>query len=402
MPIFTYTAKDKAGNIQKGDLNASSRNEAAEIISSKDFIPVSIVEKKVNPLFSVLQNFSYIPRVEKVIFFRQLATLINAGISLMQSLTTLQKETTNKKMKAIVTELVRDVEGGSSFYLSLKKHEKVFGPIFVSMINAGEIGGTLDKTLELVADQIEKDHEISAKIKSAMTYPTVIVVAMFGAVFFMMTSVIPELGKMFKEMNAELPMSTKILITVSNAMASYGFFIIILLIGLAAGIRYIIKNVQFVRKRFHFMVLHIPVLGKTVKKINIIRFTRTLGSLLDSGIPIVETLEIIADATQNLIFKEDIVKFKEEVKDGITLSKSMESSKNFPVLINQMLAIGEESGTLSEICAKLSSFFEKDVDNIIKNLTSLLEPLLMLLIGSAIGFIMISIIKPIYELTSMI
>lgn len=399
---FLYTARSKKGEIERGEIHASSKREAAETLNKKNLTPISfkqLSERRIS--IDAINSLAPVPRIEKVIFSRQLSTLINAGVPLVQSLGILEKQTKNAKFKKILSGLVHDVEGGSSFSEALKKHPNTFSDVFVNLVHAGEVGGILDQTMERLADQIEKDHEITAKIKGAMMYPAVISIAMIGAVILMMVSVIPQLAEMFDEMNAALPTSTKLLIAISEALTTYGVITFSLFAATVLTIRYVIKKVYKVRKKFHFLILHTPVLGRTTRKINIARFARTFGTLMASGISIVETLTIVSGTTSNIYYKEEITKIAKKVKDGIPLGDIMEDSKNFPVLVSQMISIGEETGKLSEILIKVSEFYEKEVDNIIKNITALLEPFMMLAIGGMIGFVMVSIIKPIYELTNM-
>ena len=399
---FTYTVRTKKGEVEKGEMEASSKDEAANLLGQKNLTPIAIIKHSgLNISLSSINALAPVPRVEKVVFSRQLSTLVNAGVPLVQSLGILEKQTSNPKMKSTVGEVLHDVEGGSSLSEALKKHPKTFNAVFVNLVHAGEVGGVLDQTLERLADQIEKDHEIVSKVRGAMMYPAVITVAMVAAVLFMMVSIIPQLADMFEEMNAQLPMSTKILIAVSKALTTYGIITFSVIIASVFLFRYSVKKIYGVRKKFHFFLLHIPVLGKMTKKINITRFTRTLGTLMASGISVIEALNIVADATSNTLFKEEIKEAAKKVKDGVPISASLDKSKNFPALVSQMIAVGEETGTLSDILLKISSFYDKEIDNTIKNLTSLLEPLLMILIGGMIGFVMVSIIKPIYQLTNM-
>lgn len=399
---FLYTVRNKKGEVEKGRIEASSKNEAADSLGRKNLTPISLIQLS-ESRFSVasINALAPIPRVEKVIFSRQLSTLINAGIPLSQSLSILEKQTANAKMKGILGELIKDVQGGSSLSEALKKHPKAFNSIFVNLVHAGEVGGILDETMERLADQIEKDHEIVSKIRGALMYPAVIMVSMVGAVLFMMVSIIPQLAAMFKEMNADLPLTTRILISISKAITTYGLFTFTGVVLFIILTRYIIKKYYKIRRGLHSFLLHLPILGKASKKLNIARFARTFGVLLASGISIIETLNIVSEATSNILFKEEIKETAKKVKDGTPIAQTIEGSKNFPILVSQMISVGEETGTLSDILLKIADFYEKEMDNMIKNLTSLLEPLMMLMIGSMIGFIMISIIKPIYQLTNM-
>jgi len=298
--------------------------------------------------------------------------------------------------------MTKDIEGGATLSSALSKHPKVFSNIYVNMVKAGETGGILDQVLERLANQLEKDHEIKSKIRGAMVYPCVILVAMIGAVILLLITVIPQLSSLFAEFGGNLPLSTRILVFTSKAITTYGIFTFTGLGGLIYFFRYCVKKVPKIRKGFHKIILKIPVVGKLVTKVNLSRFSRTFGSLLDSGIGVIESLEMIADSLENSIFKEETLNIAQSIKNGSSIGDSITQCKHFPIIISQMVSVGEETGKVSEMLEKIAGFQEKEVNNIVKNLSSLIEPIMMIILGVIIGFIVYSIIVPIYQLTDMI
>lgn len=400
MSNFNYTVKDKRGHISSGVLESGDRDQVAKILFDQGLTPIKIVEeKKYSPM--KLLKFSTIPSSEKVLFAEELSTLINAGVPIAQSLMIMEKQTKNERLKEAIQGLAKDVEGGLSLSISIEKYPNIFSPIFVNMIRSGEVGGTLDEALNRLAEQLNKDHELSAKIKGAMTYPAVIMVGMIGAIIYLMLTIVPQLQSMFTELGGELPASTKSLIFISDALTKYGLITLFLVIIIILGIRWSIKNILPLRRFLHKMFITLPPLNNLVIKINVAHFARTLGSLLASGVGIVESLEIVANTTSNLIFKEAIEKTSEKVKNGVPIAEILKNYKVFPQLVPQMISVGEETGSLDTILAKIANFYEREVDDITRNLSTLLEPVMMLFIGLLVGYVIISIITPIYSMTNM-
>jgi len=402
MATFRYTAKDKDNKVSTGNIDGNSRDDAVLELQNKGLTPVTITNVTKRSLRDIVSGFSTISTAEKVLFSTELSTLVNAGVPISQSLTILEKQTKNARFKKVIGELAKDVDGGLTLSAALEKHPRVFSPLFTSMVKSGEIGGTLDESLNRLAEQMNKDRELNSKIRGAMIYPSVIFVAMVGALIYMLVTIIPKLQSMFDELGGKLPLSTQSLVFISKLFTNYGLLTLIVTVAVVFGYRYAEKNIIPFRRFVHMTILKIPVIGNLAIKINIARITRTLGSLISSGVSVDESLNIIGDSTQNLLFKEAILKSSEKVKNGSTIADTLKTYKIFPILVPQMIAVGEETGSLDTILGKIADFYDSEVDNITKNLTVLLEPMIMIIIGIMVGYVIIAIITPIYTMTDLI
>lgn len=401
MNKFTYTVKDKNGHFSNGLIEGENRDQVAKILLEQGLTPVKIEgEFKANPI-KKFSTYTTIKAADKVLFAEELSTLINAGVPIAQSLTIIEKQIKNPRLKAAVQSLVKDVESGNALSNALEKHPDIFSQIFVNMTRAGEISGTLDDALNKLAIQLNKDHELVAKIKGAMTYPLVILVGMIGAVIYLMLTIIPQLQSMFDELGGNLPASTKSLIFLSKALTNYGIITFTLVAAFIFAFRYVEKHFIPFRRFMHKMFITLPPLNNLIIKMNVAQFARTLSSLLGSGVSVVESLEIVAKSTQNLLFREAIEKTAEKVKNGVNIAEVLKTYKIFPILVPQMISVGEETGSVDAILNKIADFYEREVDNITKNLSTLLEPLMMIIIGILVGYVIVSIITPIYSMTNM-
>lgn len=402
MQTFSYTVRNKEQVVLYGNIEGSSRDDVVKTLLDQGLTPINLTETTKTSLASMMAQVSTIPIAEKVLFSQELSTLVNAGVPISQSLGILEKQTKNVRFKNTIEELAKDVDGGLTLSGALEKHPKIFSKLFTSMVKSGEIGGTLDEALTRLAEQMNKDRELSSKIRGAMIYPSVIFVGMVGALIFMMVTIVPKLQSMFDELGGKLPASTRSLIFLSKAFTTYGFLTAGIFAGVFLGFRYLEKNVMPFRRLIHRLLLKLPVIGNLITKINVARITRTLGSLVSSGVGVVEALDIVAEATQNLLFKEAIEKASEKVKNGSTIAETLKAYKVFPILVPQMVAVGEETGSLDVILKKVADFYDTDVANITGNLTTLLEPVIMIVIGIMVGYVIVSIITPIYTMTDMI
>lgn len=402
MATFSYTVRDKEQKIMTGNVEGPSKDDVVKSLLDKGLTPVTITETTKASFATMLTRVSTIPVAEKVLFSQELSTLVNAGVPISQSLGILEKQTKNARFKATIEELAKDVDGGLTLSGALEKHPKVFSQLFISMVKSGEIGGTLDEALTRLAEQMNKDRELNSKIRGAMIYPTVIFIGMVGALIFMMVTIVPKLQSMFDELGGELPATTKSLVFMSEAFTTYGLVTASIFAIVFFGFRYTEKNVMPFRRLMHQLILKIPVVGVLSTKINVARSTRTLGSLVSSGVGVVEALDIVAESTPNLLFKEAIAKASEKVKNGSTIAETLKNFKVFPILVPQMISVGEETGSLDVILKKVADFYDSEVENITRNLTTLLEPLIMIIIGLMVGYVIVAIITPIYTMTDMI
>jgi type IV pilus assembly protein PilC len=338
---------------------------------------------------------------QKIFFAENLRVMIKAGLSLTESLRTLALQTEQKGFKAVIMELNADVEKGTSLSQALSKHPRLFESIFVNMIAAGEVSGTLEKTLEQLTLQMRKDYDLISKVKGAMTYPIVVLSATSLIGIGMMIFVVPQILSIFEEIGTdELPLPTKILIFFSDSIKAYWPFIIILGVGGVFLFLRLIKT-RVGKRVWHKLLISAPIIGPIIKKINLARFSRTLSSLLRTDIPIVQGLTITSDIVRNVYYHDACLAMAEAVKKGETISQVLErNSKIFPPLVIQMTAVGERAGTVDEMLEEIAEFYEKQVDQVMGSLSSIIEPIMILLLGGAVGGIALAIITPIYSLTT--
>ncbi len=349
-----------------------------------------------------LLRFSRVPAKEKLFFLQHLGIMLKAGISLSDALNTLAKQTDNKLFKKILIDIAQRVEKGASFTDSLKRYEKIFGELFINMVEAGEISGKLEDVLRQLYVQTKKNYELKSKVKGALTYPTVVIIAMLGIGSFMIVFVVPKITAMFKEFNTELPLPTKILISVSDAIVSHGLISALIVVVTIASF---IKILRTRRGKYIWqaIMLKMPIISPIIKKINIAQFSRTVSSLMKTDIMIVKTFVITANVLGNLHYRQALLTISEKIKKGGKINQIIASYPHlFPPVVTQMVAVGEETGELDTILEELAEFYENEVDQIMSNLPSIIEPILILVLGGAVGGMAIAIIMPMYSLTSAI
>ncbi|MBL7154933.1 MAG: type II secretion system F family protein [Candidatus Portnoybacteria bacterium] len=404
MPTYLYTAKTKKGENKAGTLEAINKHKLAAILRQQDLVLISAEttapEEKVGrfDLKDFLQRIGRISLVEKMVFSRHLSIMIKAGLSLNQALRVLAEQTKNPKFKKIIGRLEEDVRRGQPLSDCLAKEPKVFNELYINMVRVGETSGNLDKVLKILAEQMRKDHELISRVRGAMMYPAVIITVMTGIGILMMIMVVPKLTEVFTEFNMELPLSTQIIIGLSNFLKNHLFLGLIILIGLIVLLRFGLKNKK-VKRVLDKIYLHLPILGSLVQKINSARFARTLSSLVDSGLAIVKALQIVAGTLGNIHFKEALINSASQVQKGRELSQALSSYKNlYPPMVIQMIHVGEQTGSLSDILKNLADFYEEEIDNTTKNLSSIMEPVIMVIIGAAVGFFAVSMIQPMYSM----
>lgn len=399
MAKFKYIARNKDGKKIEGEMEASEKKEVVESLRKDGFWPTSLDEiekKKKSKGVSFMDRFASVPLKNKMIFCRHLAVMIGSGLSLSKALSILASQEKNKTLKIICEKLSADVKKGISFADALEKYPHVFDSVFFSMVRMGEVSGNLEEVLKILADQLEKDHKLVSKVKGAMMYPSIIVIVMVVIGILMMIFVLPKITKIFEDFNAELPLMTQIVINVSNFMAAHSWQVIGGMVLLGVGISSFYKSSPG-KKAFHKMFLKMPIFGDVVTKVNSARFSRILSSLMESGTSLVESLNITSDTLGNYYFKKAVAQASKEVQKGVELSVILRKyNKVFPYLVIQMIEVGEETGKTPEVLLKLAGFYEEEVDQITKNLSSIIEPVLMLAIGVAVGGFAIAIISPIY------
>lgn len=396
---FTYIAT-KDGKKINGVVEASSKAAAISTLSHQNIHPISIKTIGEKSRLSKLKH-GKVKIKDLVVFTRQLATMISAGVPLNRSLATLQAQTSNKYFNSVINEVSKDVEGGLSFADALGKHPDAFNEIYVNMVRAGEAGGILEDILKKLAEQVEKDSSMRKKIKSAMAYPVVIfgitIIAFFGIMIF----VIPKIGAIIKDLggpDAKLPVYTEAMLGISDFMRANAVIIIVVMVGGMILFRRYIKTPKG-KYKFHKFLLRIPILNTILIKIALARFARTFASLMSAGVAVLEALEVTGSVIGNKVIEEELREAAKEVKNGKQLSEPLSKSSYFPPIVAQMLAIGEETGQIDTILIKVADFYEEEVDAVIDGLSSLIEPVMIVVLGAMVGVIAASVMGPIASLS---
>lgn len=339
---------------------------------------------------------------DKVFFAEHLRVMVRSGISLADALKTLAAQTKNRRFKRILSQMKENIEAGETLTDNLARYPDIFSKTFISMVSAGEISGTLEANLEELANQMRKEHQLRSRVKSALAYPIIIIIATIGILILLITVVLPRLLDIFKEFKADLPLATKILITVVNFIQNHGFLLFTIITAIVLG-TVAFSKAKIGKRIFHKMFLTMPIIGSVTKQVNLARFSRTFSSLLKTDIPVVQSLEITAHTLKNVYYKKTTLEAAEEIKKGLSIAEVIEKyPKLFPPLIIQMISIGEKSGTVDVLLEELANFYEEEIDNTTKALSSIIEPLLILFLGVIIGGIAIAVLLPMYTLTQQI
>ncbi len=404
MPKFAYVAKNKEGRTMRGDLEAPDKKSAIEVIRSRDMLMIRIDElKKRESIISSLMSSSRrkVPMDELVIFVRQMATMTGAGITIVNALDTMGDQVAHARFKKVILDVRDSVNTGASLSDAMAKHSSVFSEFFVNMVKAGESSGMLDEVLERVATYMEKTHSLQRKIRSAMVYPAVVSFLALVITFVLILRVIPVFKDMFSGFGAELPGPTQFLINVSDIVRSSFWLLAIGVIGVGSGVKWYINTAQG-RLAFDGLKLKLPVFGPLFKKVAISKFSRTLSTLVRSGVPILSALEIVAKTAGNVVVERSVYAVKESVKEGESIATPMEKSGIFPPLVTRMISVGEKSGELEKMLSKIADFYDDQVSSTVDSLTSLIEPFVIVFLGVIIGGIVISMFLPIFKMGTLI
>ena len=399
MLTYEYTARDtKTGEHVKAMVEADSESAAARLITQEGFSPIKITLKD-GVGFNPLSKFTNRVRAkDRILFARQLSTLINAGLPLVQSLRSVSGQTESKPLKVIINKLIADIEGGSRFAVTLGRHPKVFNQVFVSLVAAGETSGTLDRALERIADQQEKDAEILSKVRGAMAYPVIVLLVMIGVVGFMVVKVLPAVEELYKDMpGASLPFITKALLSLSHFIIGYWWVVIIaivFMIFVTTRWARTFGGKQFIDKA----KMRMWPIGPLFMKLYMARFARTGTTLVSSGVPLLQVLEITSNAINNVHVQRSLMQALEKVKGGKDLSSALRGDPNFLDLVPNMISIGEQSGSLETMLEKIADYYEKEVDTQIRAISTIIEPVMMVLLGVVAFTIVAAILLPIYGL----
>lgn len=398
MAEFTYRAKDYQGEIHTGTIESSDPKTATSILRKKGLVLISVSVQK-PPLTQFLTSFfNRVSFSELVIITRQLATMVSSGLVLSEAIDILQEQQTNKTLRAVLAEVSSDIKGGLTLAQALGRHPNIFPHLYVNLVKSGETSGKLDDVLTRMANGLEKEREFKAKVRGAMIYPAVVITMMAVVMTIMMVFVIPQLIKLYEQSTIELPLPTKILIAISNLFTSFWWLALIMSVGGFIALKrwsatpegsVIIGN----------LILKAPIVGKIVTNVTLTNFNRTFGLLTSAGIPLLEAINIVSDLTDNPVFRRALKEAYVGVEKGLPFSALLNAAI-FPKIVGQMVKVGEETGKVDEIFFKLADYFEQESDHLIKNLTVAIEPVVLIILGLGVAFLVISIILPIYKLTT--
>ena len=399
MPFYTYKAFTSDGKETKGVVEGTTQDHAVRLLKEKQLVVVSLTVTGDSPFSGILSRFQRVGFSDIVNFTRQLSTMITAGLSLPQSLAILREQTTNPEFVKVLADIEHQIVGGGTLADALSKYPTYFSSIYVSLVRAGESSGLMDKVLARLAETMESQREFNNKVRGAMIYPAIIVVGMIVVVGVMMVVVVPKLTDLYKDFGISLPMSTQILISLSNFAISFWWLILLGSVGTVIGIQRW-KKTPVGERMVDTYLLKIPVFGTLQKKSILVEFTRTLAMLLSAGIHILDALKILKNSLGNVLYRDAIDDIGKKVEKGFTLGDTFQSHKEFPPIVSQMIKVGEETGKMDETLLKLSAYFQSETENLVKGLTTAIEPIIMVFLGLGVGFIVISVITPIYNLTS--
>jgi type IV pilus assembly protein PilC len=408
MPIYVWEGRTKSGETRKGENEAQNEGLLIQQLRTQQIVPFKVKEKKAGfelsqlPIIgSMLGGAKGVPLSELVIFTRQFATMIDAGLPLVQCLDILANQNPNKDFKSILLNVKESVEGGSTFAQALERHPQVFDKLFCSLIAAGEVGGILDTILNRLGVFMEKSEALKRKVKGAMIYPTIVVIALIAVIAVLLIFVVPVFQKMFSDMGGTLPAPTRVVVAMSDFMKHYIFHVIGTVIALVVAWKYTRKNEKG-RALTDDLFLKAPVFGDLIRKQAVARFTRTLGTMISSGVPILEGLEICSRTAGNMTIEKAILVAKTSISEGKSIAEPLKASNVFPSMVVQMIGVGEQTGALDAMLNKIADFYDIEVDTAVDGLTSMIEPVIMIVLSVVVGGFLISMYLPIFSLASVV
>ncbi len=396
MPNFQYRARDKSGTLFSGSLETHGRDAVASYLDGLGYYPVSIKQEGTGFNIDFGKKFNQIQPIQAkdlIVFSRQMATLVGAGVPILSSFDSLMEQTTNYRLKQVIQRVRRDIETGSSFSGAIEKHPEAFSNLYVSMVRAGETGGVLDEILYRLAAVAEQEEETRSRIKSATMHPMIIVGTLILAAIVILTWVIPKFEAIYAKSTIKLPLPTRILIGINTIFHSYWPVMLLLVAGSIWGLRHYVGT-KAGRQVWDRLKLKIPIFGPIFLKVALSRFSRTFGTLIRSGLPMLETLDVVSGTVGNVVISDVVLRIREAAREGRGVVQPMKESLFFPSSITQMVAIGEETGQMDEMMTKVSEYYDREVDHAIRNLTSALEPVLLITIGTVVLFFALAIFMP--------
>ncbi len=403
MPRYFYKARTPTGKIVSDIVEAVSQKEVVDKLRSMKYVVTEIKEVKKTgvSLLSKLNPFKHkVKSTDLTLFSRQLATLVSSGVPLVQGLSILEEQFTSEAFKNVIKSIRTDIESGVSISESMKKHPNVFSELYIGMIHAGEVGGILDQVLDRLAIYLESAEELKSKIKSAMTYPVVVLFVAIAAVVILLTFVVPQFAKMFLELGQRLPTPTLILIQLSTFLKKWIWLIIVILVIIATVFRKLYKTNEKFRLTVDKILLRLPLFGELIRKSAIAKFSRTLSTLIKSGVPILQAMETVAKTSGNKVIENAIFAAKDAIREGERIAEPLKRSGVFPPMVIQMVSIGEESGALDSMLTKVADFYEREVSTAVESLTSMIEPLIIVFLGIVVGGVVVAMYLPMFEMTS--
>ncbi|MBI4376369.1 MAG: type II secretion system F family protein [Elusimicrobia bacterium] len=400
MPVFAYKAKGPDGALLQGTVDAQEQRSAVERLRAQKLVILEISEKAANPLEflnKMLQGKGKVTNKDLVLFSRQLSTLVSAGVPIVQGLAILEAQAENPAFKEVLAAVRGDIEGGLSISDALKKHPEAFPDLYCSMIKAGELGGILDTILERLTGYLENAEALRAKVKSAMMYPAIVLTICAAVTVFLLVFVIPTFKTIFSSFGAELPLPTQVLIDLSDILKKYFLLVLAFPVALFQGIKRFYKT-PYGQRTIDAYSLKAPLFGVILRKVAIAKFTRTLGTLIKSGVPIMQALETVAQTAGNVIVAEAVLSTRESIREGGHLADPLRKSGIFPNMVTSMISVGEETGALDVMLNKIADFYDMEVDAAVKGLTSLIEPIVIVIMGIVIGTIVVAMFLPMFGL----
>lgn len=400
---FVFKAKNSQGKVREGMVESLNAESAATILERNNLVPISIVEEKEVPTIvkQVQKLWEGVKQKELMVFFQQLSTLIGAHVPVVSALRTIEEQVANRYFRIVIKEMADDVEDGLQFSSAIEKHADVFSPLTVSMLRAGEVSGELQRAIDVVSQNIEKNYQLSAKIKGALYYPVFVITVALIIGFLVVTFILPRITVMIKDLHVPIPWYTAVLIWLGDFMSVYWWAVLLAIIAMVGGVLYYART-PIGKREWEQLLLKIPVVGELSRNIYITRFSENLAALLDGGIPVVRALTIASEVVGNNVYEKIILKAADEVKSGGTMSTVFLHSNEFPPIVSQMVRIGEETGSLATVLVSVAKFYNQEVETMTRSLTALIEPILIVFLGIGVGILVVGVLLPIYNIASQL
>lgn len=401
MTDFQYRVRNRQGNVSKGVIKANSEEEATSMLTQHGLVPIELRDAKDTSFFSRELSVKNVSVRDRAIFSRQLATMISAGIPILQALRILISQTESSKLAEILRETSYDIEGGESVSNALEKYPRQFSEFYVSMVRSGEQSGRISEALERLADNEERNYTLISKVRGAFIYPIFVVVVMFIMGILMVVFVVPQLSSLFEESDVQLPLVTRMLLGFSGIVVNYWWFILIFIALAVYMIVYYVRTTEG-RYSLHALFLRLPIAGRLLQKLYIAQFTGAMEVLVKSEVPVVQALLVARDIMGNRIYRQIVDETAEEVKNGATISSSFEKYPEIPMMVSQMISVGERSGELSKSLGSINRFYQREVNDAVANMSQLIEPMVITVLGAGVGLMIVAILMPIYQLVNVI